>query len=104
MHSFNLPTAKQEGFVGGLLKLMGKKLLPPDSTTLCRGSSNLYVDIRHSGAVEDIHIAIDSSGVSVHKGQNWHRIKHRKKDNSRWMKFHLIINIKISSEEISLLK
>ena len=93
---FQFAYRQTEGFVGGLLKLMGKKLPPPDSTTLCRRSSNLDVDIRHCDAVEDIHITIDSSGVSVHKGQNWHRIKHRKKDNSKWMKFHLIINTKTS--------
>lgn len=51
------------------LKSMGKKLLPPDSTTICQRSSNLEDEIRHSEAMEDIHITIDSSRVSIHKGK-----------------------------------
>ena len=89
---FHLALQQTEGFVTSLIQLMGLDLMAPDHTTLSRRSSNLDVPClswKHEGP---IHLVIDSTGLKVLGGGEWHAFKHRNSNQRRsWRKLHLAL-------------
>jgi hypothetical protein len=87
---FHLALRQTEGFVTSLIRLMGLELKTPDHTTLSRRSSGLEVPAlvrQHDGP---LHLVIDSTGLKILGGGEWHAFKHRVSNRRRsWRKLHL---------------
>lgn len=65
---YRQPLRQTTGFVGSLLTLMGKgNYAIPDSSTLCHRQDSLPLCLtKRWGRGENIHIAIDSTGLKVY--------------------------------------
>jgi IS5 family transposase len=100
---FRLPLRQCEGFVQSFLDALGCGLRAPDYTTLSRRAARLDVDI---GALRPLQkalantdtpivLAIDSTGLRLYNGSDWHR--HRRKADGpkwqeKWRKLHIGID------------
>lgn len=88
------------GFVESLLLLLGeKKMVIPDYTTLCRRKKSLPVSV--SNRLEEgqnIHVAIDSTGLKVYGEGEWKVRKHGASKRRTWRKLHVAIDL--DSQEI----
>ena len=84
---FHLAQRQTEGFVTSLIQLMGLYLKAPDHTTLSRRSSIQEVPGlvgKHEGP---LHLVIDSTGLKILGGGEWHAYKHRRSSRHRsWRK------------------
>ena len=94
---FGLPLRQTEGFIGSVLSLLGLDLRVPDYTTLSRRAAKLAIDLLApmQEAGSDMVIAVDSTGLSVHRRDAWNRQKHGRSDGrwqERWRKLHICID------------
>jgi hypothetical protein len=87
---FHLGLRQTEGFVDSLIRLMGLDLKAPDHTTLSRRGKDLEVPCLarlHGGP---LHLVIDSTGLKIVGGGEWHVHKHKSSNKRRrWRKLHL---------------
>ena len=68
---FHLPLRQTEGFVSSLFQMMKLQLPIPDHTTLSRRSQTLK-PILHGGLPgQQIHLIVDSTGLSIHGEGPW---------------------------------
>ena len=79
-----MPFRQNQGFLQGILNALPASLEAPDYTTMSKRGNGLTVDLECKYSGDPINIAIDSSGVRVHSGQEWSQVKHRKKDKKKW--------------------
>ncbi len=87
---FHLALCQTEGFVASLLRLMGLDLKTPDHTTLSRRGRTLEVPRLGSDDESPLHLVIDSTGLKVIGGGEWHAFKHHVSKRRRsWRKLHL---------------
>ena len=91
-HLFRLPFRQNQGFLQGLLDVLSLPLVAPDYSTMSKRGHALPIHLERKPSSEPIDIAIDSSGVRVHSGQDWTQVKHRKKDKKKWLKVHIAVN------------
>ena len=84
-----------QGFIQGMLDLLQLKLTAPDYSTISRRSLKLDIPYRMLKPTDDLHIFVDSTGVSIHVGNSyWNEYKHRKTDQKKWLKIHVCVNVK----------
>lgn len=87
---FHLALRQVEGFVSSLIRLMGLNLRTPDHTTLSRRGKAVEVPAigrKHDGP---LHLVIDSTGLKILGGGEWHAHKHGLSNKRRkWRKLHL---------------
>ena len=62
---FHLPFRQTEGFLHSLLGMMGIDRSAPDHTTLSRRSQHLDLTLRRVPPGEDMHLIVDSTGLSI---------------------------------------
>ena len=90
---FHLPYRQLESVIRGLSENV--KYIPiPDYTTLDRRINRLGLsfDDKLVNSMDPIDIAIDSSGIKVHKSGGWITRKYGKK--KKYVKIHLAVNVK----------
>jgi len=90
---FSMPYRQLEGFTRALNRLI-PKLPPVDYSWVRRRMLRLNPSLRGSlrGSRGPITIAVDSSGVSVHKSGGWVTRVHGKK--KRYIKIHFAVDVK----------
>jgi hypothetical protein len=96
---YHLPLRATEGFVQSLLFLLGcGHLKSPDYSTLSYRSAELTVPmssrVRQALASgEDLHIAVDSTGVKLYGEGEWKVRKHGWSKRRTWRKVHLGVDV-----------
>jgi hypothetical protein len=88
---FRLPLRQAEGFVRGLLALMGLSLPVPDHTTLARRRRTVPVEMNAPGRKAPVDLVLDSTGLAFHGPGEWDRLKHGEKRRA-WRKLHLALD------------
>mgnify|MGYP000013968051 CR=1 FL=1 len=93
---YDQPLRQTTGFVGSLLTLMGKgNYAIPDYSTLCRRQDSLPVNLtKRWEKGENIHIAIDSTGLKVYGEGEWKVRAHGVSKRRTWRKLHIGIDVK----------
>jgi len=90
---FKLRLRQAQGFVMGLLKLMGLDLRTPDYSTLSHRAKNLDVIFSESNPADNLHVAVDVSGVGIYTADEWNAQKHQKQSHRKWLKLSILIKL-----------
>ncbi|WP_233902824.1 IS5 family transposase [Vibrio campbellii] len=94
---FKQPLRQAQGFIGSLLKMLGRKNLQcPDYSVLSRRLGDLglvtprfkQLDIIDKDIVA---IAIDSTGLKLYGKDEWHQEKHNIDAKRSWKKAHFVV-------------
>jgi hypothetical protein len=95
---YHQPLRATEGFLTGLLQIMGAGVKSPDYSTLSYRAKEL--EIETSQAVKEalnqgksLHIAVDSTGVKIFGEGEWKVRMHGWSKHRRWRKIHLGVEI-----------
>ena len=88
---FHLPLRQAEGFLTSLFRLMGLDLPSPDHTTLSRRGQHLNVTLRHLPQEKQLHLMIDSTGLSMFGEGEW-AAKHGGHGKRGLRKLHIGVN------------
>lgn len=87
---FRLALRQTQGFMRSIAKLMGMELAVPDFSTLSRRGKGLKFNRNRRAANKPTTLIVDSTGLKVHGGNNWHEEKHgTKKARKTWRKLHI---------------
>jgi len=86
---FHLPLRTTEGVVSSILELMGTDKRSPDYTTLSIRGKDLSINMRTRPMRENLHIAVDSTGVKVFGEGEWKVRKHGYSKRRTWLEVHL---------------
>lgn len=84
-----LPLRATEGVVSDILCHMGANCSSPDYTTLSVRGRELFVQIRVRPLRENLHIAVDSTGIKVFGEGEWKVRKHGWSKRRTWLEIHL---------------
>ena len=87
---FRLPYRQTEGMVNSLMTMSSLALPVPSYTQFNRRTKHIAIDLKDSK--EDIHIAVDSTGLKVYGEGEWKVRKHGWCKHRTWRKMHLAIN------------
>lgn len=88
---FHLPYRQFEGFARTLSKYVdGLKV--PDYTTLNRRANRLNINDSLRRSRKPVYIAVDSTGIKVHKSGDW--IRRKFKVRKGYLKVHIAVNTK----------
>jgi hypothetical protein len=88
---FHLALRQAEGFVGGVLRLLGLELSVPDHTTLSRRSGGFAGQRPRVMPHGPLHLVIDSTGLKLFGQGEWQEVKHGRARRS-WRKLHLALD------------
>jgi IS5 family transposase len=88
---FRLPYRQTEGMVSSLMTLSGLSLPVPSYTQFNRRTKHISVNLKDSN--EDIHIAVDSTGLKVYGEGEWKVRKYGWCKHRTWRKMHLAVNV-----------
>ena len=87
---FHLGLRQTEGFVGSLLRLLDLDLDAPDHSTLSRRAKTLEAPRHSRRDAGPLHLVIDSTGLKLVGGGQWHAHKHGGRGGRRqWRMLHL---------------
>ena len=87
---FRLPLRQTQGFVRSIARLMGMDLVVPDYSTLSRRGKGLKIAQNRRAASKPITLIVDSTGLKMHGGNDWHEEKHgTRKTRKTWRKLHI---------------
>ena len=86
---YHLPLRQAEGFLHALFGIMRLDLSVPDYTTLSRRSQHLTRRLRPVPPGEGLHLALDSTGLSIVGAGEWAAAKHGGCGRRGWRKLHL---------------
>jgi hypothetical protein len=86
---FQLPLRQAEGLLRSLFDLMDLTLEAPDHTTLSRRSKGLDISLGLVTSKKQIHLIIDSTGLSIVGEGEWAAAKHGKRGKRGWRKLHI---------------
>jgi IS5 family transposase len=89
---YGLPLRATQGFLEGLLLLMGLELPVPDYTRLCRRGKDLKINYRTSTRSKNLDLVIDSTGLKVYGEGEWKMKIHGKDKRRTWRKLHLAVD------------
>lgn len=87
---FRLPYRQTEGMVASLLKLMSLDLPVISYTQFNRRTK--HVNVRLPNNNENVHIAVDSTGLKVYGEGEWKVRKHGWCKHRTWRKMHIAVN------------
>lgn len=91
---YHLPLRSAQGFVQGLLHLLGVELPVPSYTQVCRRARRLHVDlcvVRGKGAID---VVLDATGLKIYGEGEWKMRTHGKSYRRTWRKLHLCLDPK----------
>ncbi len=86
---YHLPLRQAEGFLHALFAIMRLDLSAPDYTTLSRRGQHLPRRLRPVPTGDDIHLVLDSTGLSIFGEGEWAAAKHGGRGRRGWKKLHL---------------
>lgn len=90
---FNLSLRATQGFLEGLLNLIGLDVKAPDYTRLSRRGSELKIKLpkikKSSGPID---IVVDSTGLKIYGEGEWKMRTHGKQKRRTWRKYHVAID------------
>lgn len=89
---YNLPLRTTQGFLMGLLELLGVALPVPHYSRLSRRAKMLKINYKISNKNKNINIVIDSTGLKIYGEGEWKVRVHGKDKRRTWRKLHLAIN------------
>ncbi|MFA3921083.1 IS5 family transposase [Ruegeria hyattellae] len=90
---FRLPLRQTQGFMRSIAKLMGLDLVVPDYSTLSRRARGLNIALNRRATSKPITLIVDSTGLKMHGGNDWHEEKHgTKKARRTWRKLHIALD------------
>ena len=90
-YSFHLPYRQTEGIV----KATGKRLPSnPSYGHICKRINKLSIDIKREKIVDDLIIAVDSTGIKVTNRGQWMSDKWHKQNKKGYLKIHVAVAIK----------
>ena len=89
---FKMPLRQAQGFIIGLFEKVGISLDIPDYTTLSRRAKGLSINYRISDLTDNLHIAVDASGVGIYVGNEWYPEKYNHNGQRKWGKLSIAIN------------
>jgi len=89
---FHLPLRATQGFIEGMIHLLGLDIKAPDYTLLCKRAFSLKVELRSLPSKEPINIVVDSTGLKIYGEGEWKMRCHGKSKRRSWRKLHLAIN------------
>jgi hypothetical protein len=95
---FRLPYRQTEAMVCSLMQLMSLQLPVPCYTQFNRRTK--HIDIKLKTGNNDIHIAVDSTGLKVYGEGEWKVRKHGWCKHRTWRKMHLAVNIDTLDVEV----
>ena len=92
---YKQPLRQTEGFVRGLVGLMGLELLVPDYSTFSRRSAVLTLPMKsRDQKVGSIHLVVDSTGLKIFGEGEWLQNKHKTNAKRKsWRKLHLGLDL-----------
>ena len=86
---FNLPLRQTEGFLTSICAMTGIDRSVPDHTTLSRRGQHLELTLRLLPTGKNIHLIVDSTGLSTVGDGEWATAKHGGRGTRGWKKLHL---------------
>lgn len=88
---YRLPLRATQGFLEGMIQLLGLNIHCPDYTTLSRRASKLEIDLNHIRNIKqgNIDLVIDSSGLKVYGEGEWKMKIHGKQKRRTCRKLHI---------------
>ena len=86
---YHLPLRQAEGFLYALFGMMRLDLSAPDSTTLSRRRQHVTRRLRLVPTDEDLHLVLDSTGLSLVGEGEWAAATHGGRGRRGWRKLHL---------------
>ena len=90
---FNFPLRATQGFLEGMLELLGIDLLVPCYTSLSRRASKLNVQLNTALKKEKpLNLVIDSTGLKIYGEGEWKTRIHGKQKRRSWRKLHVAVN------------
>jgi len=90
-YSFHLPYRQTEG----IIKAIGKRLPSnPSYGHICKRINKLSIDIKREKIVDDLIIAVDSTGIKVTNRGQWMSDKWHKQNKKGYLKIHVAVDIK----------
>ena len=90
--AFGRPWRQTEGLLGSLMRLLGLELPVLDHTTFSRRSADLEMASALATTDGPVTVIIDSTGLKVFGGGEWHLEKHGGKARRTWRKLHLAVS------------
>ena len=92
---YKQPLRQTEGFVRGLVGLMGLDILVPDYSTFSRRGAGLTLSMTSQHQKDGpIHLVVDSTGLKIFGEGEWLQNKHKTKTTRRsWRKLHLGLDL-----------
>lgn len=96
---FGLALRQTQGFLQSILDTIKPGLLVPDYTTMSRRASKLKITLQKLNTSiqgQDVILAVDSTGLSVYRRDEWNRMKHGRSDGKwqeKWRKLHICIDV-----------
>lgn len=87
---FRLPYRQTEGMVSSLMIMSSLALPVPSYTQFNRRTKHIAVNLKDSN--ENVHIAVDSTGLKVYGEGEWKVRKHGWCKHRTWRKMHLAVN------------
>jgi len=91
---YRLPLRATQGFLEGMIQLLGVNIPCPDYTTLSRRASKLEIDLNHLRDTKNGNrdLVIDSSGLKVYGEGEWKMKIHGKQKRRTWRKLHIAMD------------
>lgn len=84
------------GFFESILSLTNLNLPVPCYTTLCRRARKMKIDLAVAERLrqgEDLHLALDGSGLKVFGQGEWQTRTHGKSKRRTWVKIHIALDV-----------
>lgn len=89
---FRFPLRATQGFLEGLVKLMGLDLKVPHYSRLSRRAGNLQVVLPRKEKSGSLDLVIDSTGLKVYGEGEWKMRTHGKQRRRTWRKYHVAVD------------
>ena len=91
---FGLRLRQTEGFINYIFEISGLNIKSPDYTTVSKRGKKLGLSMELPEDVEKFdHVAMDSTGIQTHTGNEWLENKHGKQYKRRtWKKLHIVVD------------
>lgn len=89
---FRFPLRSTQGFLEGLVKLMGLDLRVPHYSRLSRRAGSLQIALPRKEKSGKLDLVIDSTGLKVYGEGEWKIRTHGKQKRRTWRKYHVAVD------------
>jgi len=92
---FQFPLRSTQGFLEGLVTMLGINLKVPHYSRLSRRAADLQIDLtKKIKKAEKLDLVIDSTGLKIYGEGEWKMRTHGKQKRRTWRKYHVAVNPK----------